>query len=272
MKTLSPIFALACVGIAAAQTTQPSLTTSLNIAKPGTGGWKKSSMPLLDLAKKVDLALRSQRGAEARIVVVYDSPKGKGQSLDVVRIQDAKTFRVQFPNMEAKEPFHGEIRADGRLFSIAGPRSWTAPAPVPVAAVPPPPPQSVLRAWPVAFPRMMFSSLLLKSDTVSAFAQGLKQGVDGYATIIERRVRTYRGMKSDNYRIYAVRKGPAVKSFGPAIIELIVDAKDFLPLSGRSDVTRPKALKATRMAWQAVWTFGKKFDAKEFAIPGVKAF
>lgn len=269
-RLLPVILAVAIFGADAQQLkTNWTVKTTFTIDAAGTKLWRRSKLDPITLAQKVDAAMRSVKGARQLVRVGIDGPLGKGQSIEEIKIQDSRHYAVKYPNLDAKEVYGGQVRADGAYFVILGPAGWSKPTPIPSTPLNTITNAQALRAWPMAFPRMIYTNLVFQSSIWTTVAAALKNGLEGFQAIVEERTKKAPdGNFVRNYRILAKRGAASVRKLGAATLEMVFDAKMHLPVTIRVDMKKPKAKRSTRIVWQSIWTFGNRFQAREFKMPG----
>lgn len=263
---------------AAQKPKQPwTIKTTFTIDAPGTKLWRRSGADPIALAQKVDAAMRRLKGSRQLVRVQIDGPRGKveprggrGESIEEVKIQDSTHFAIKYPNFDAPVVYGGQVRANGTFFVILGPAGWSKPTPLPKTPINTITGAQALRAWPLAFPRMIYTNLVLRSSIWTTVAAALKNGTEGFQAIVEERLKKAPdGTMVRSYRILARRGAASVRKLGRATLEMVFDARMYLPVTIRVDMQGPKAKKKTRVVWQSIWSFGNKFQQREFKIPGL---
>jgi hypothetical protein len=260
---------LACSSIALTQVGKKEF----KVPPKGQQGWKATKMTAAELGKRVDAAMKSLKNTGHRSLTLYTDASGKkGYFNGESRIQDPKTYSVQYLVLDAKPPYPGEVRADGKRMAAQGPSGWLAPRPFPAKPVTAYPPAQVVATWPATFPRVMFSNLFLGSNLWTALTTGLAQGAGGYKTVVEERKMTKNGKSFLSYRILASRPAPAAEKYGASELELVIDGKRFLPVTIRSNYVPPKAKGLTKIQWTGEWSAPNlKFAKKDFMLFKVAA-
>ncbi|MBC8066226.1 MAG: hypothetical protein H7Y17_15450 [Chlorobia bacterium] len=235
--------------------------------------WRRTNVKPAEFAKKVDLALLNLKDAlgEATYNCLY--PNGdRAQASFVNRIRDRKTFRVEFVKVadDKQNPVSNQtiIARSGQftLLSVSTGfkplASGKNPGLIPAS-------MSTVSAWPRHFQQAMFSSYITGQGSFSSLVDGLTKGDGGYTIRMESRVMQGTRGQIPQMRLLAIRKGAAVKKFGPSTIEIVADTLRWLPMQVRVIQANLKK-QGSFYDWNSSWKGGLRFDNKWFTTPGVK--
>lgn len=270
LRTATAVLAL--VACTAPAQSDPNLLPNFEITPKGQRGWKPTKMKLAELGKRMDVAMRGLKYTAHQALVLYEegSTRKTGRMITTSRIQNASMFSIEFPDFTAKPPTPIEVRSDGKFVAMqtnAG--GWSAKGRLPTKTVAAPPAANLVNAWPTSFPKMMYSNLILKADIWSALMKGFASGAGGFQTFIEeRQMKDSTGVLRRSYRVVARRPANAAKKQTAAAIQIVVDAKRFLPVTLMSNYLPAGAKVHTRMQWQGGWTLPNiKHATKWFDLP-----
>lgn len=247
--------------------TLPTLNTKrFDIPKTGEGNWKTGGIAGTDLAARIGKAIQTMKGVEGKSRTVLKTPAGNGMVQSDVKIQDGKTYVIQFPVIKDL-PEAGEIRANGRVRASRngegklGPQKPVA-TKAPEAALPP---AKIAANWPKEFPRLAFLGLTDGKDAWKPLLEQLTSGKAGFNTEISKRTMEYKKRQITSYRVVARRTPAAEKKLGPCEMEMVFDGMRYLPVTIRVNMTDPKGHE-WKVLWQAGWNFQKTFKPAEFAM------
>lgn len=235
--------------------------------------WRRTSVKPAEFAKRVDSALFNLRDAlgEATYNCLY--PNGdRAQATFVNRIRDRKTFRVEFVKIadDKQNPVSNQtiIANAGRftlLSAVTGFKplvSGKNPGLIPASL-------STVSAWPRHFQQAMFSSYITGQGSFSSLVNGLAKGDGGYTIRMETRVMQGTRGQIPQMRLLAIRKGVALKKFGPSSIEIVADTLRWLPMQVRVIQANLKK-QGSFYDWNSSWKGGLRFDNKWFTTPAAK--
>lgn len=240
--------------------------TRFVIPKTGDNGWKSASVDGKQLADKIGKALATLQGTEGETVATIKTPTGNGQVIGKVKVQDSKSFSVQYLIVD-EMPALKEVRSNGKLKATSTDQgSFPNKGPISVKA-----PESRLNSaqlandWPRKFPQLVFLGLTDGKDPWKPLLDELLSGRSGFKTEIAERTMDYKGRKISNFRLTAKRTEAAAKELGPCEMEMVFDGKRFLPVTIRVNFEDPAEGKY-QILWQTGWNFLKRFKPEEFAL------
>ncbi len=96
------------------------------------------------------------------------------------------------------------------------------------------------------------------------FVRGLQDPKNGFKVTVTEQKAAPVGQERPFYRLVAKRDGQKAMD-----VEIIVDSKRNVPVTFRGHITYPDN-KSRKLVWQAAWSFGGEFEARDFRIPGGK--
>jgi hypothetical protein len=237
----------------------------VTIPPPRASGWQKTNTRLPDLAKKVATSVSGMKDTYGEFTTNVETPEGTGFFEGKLKVQDNRTYFVDFVVIAAK-PFSGTLAADGqqRVFrideNISQPQSVTAPLPISKTD-----PRVMIQVWPEDFSRLAFQGLTEGRDAWEPVLNGLAKGLGGYKTTLEERKVTTGGKEYVSYRVLANRAADASKKVGASNLEIIIDAKRYLPVTIRA-VGKDEKGGNWKVQWSARYRFGQRFEPQEFTL------
>lgn len=223
-------------------------------------------MPPKELASKIGSAMKGLRATYGKTISTIKTPTGTGQVTSEVKIQDNRTYSIQFMVVGVM-PEAGEIRADGKRRAITGPKgAFLERKPLSV-----PTPEANLSAsqissiWPKKFPRLTFLGLTDGKDPWGPVITDLAAGKGGFKTEISERTLDYQGKRWRSVRLIAKRTPAAAKTLGPCELEMVFDGVRYLPVTMRVTTKFPNEGEF-RIQWQSGWNFNQKFKPEDFKL------
>jgi len=236
------------------------------IPPTGTQNWTASKLSGKELASKIGSAMSSLRATYGKTISTIKTPIGTGQVTSEIKIQDNKTYSIQFP-VVGTMPETGEIRSDGKRRAFTGPNGafkdrFPINVPSPEAKLGT---SQISSSWPKRFPRLAFLGLTDAKDPWLPVISDLVSGKSGFKTEVSERISDFRGRKLRNYRIVAKRTAAAAKTLGPCEIEMVFDGVRYLPVTMRVNTKFPKEGEF-KIQWQSGWNFNQKFKPEDFKI------
>jgi hypothetical protein len=234
---------------------------------PGTFGWKKSALDAGVLAKRVDSATKGLKNSFHEAMLRYESATGGfGTAICDVKIQSKFVYKIQFPSFDTKTPMSGEIRADGVRYAVFAGNQWTQPALL--TAKKPEFPGKIAPAWPLAFPRMIYTPFLYDADLWSRLVKELRTPANGYSVRVEERSTLGPDKKPVKmYRLWVERTPAAAKKYGKLTFEMVFDGTRYVPVTIRTQVQKATDKYPVRLQWLALWRAGMKWPPSEFQLP-----
>lgn len=237
----------------------------VSIPETDTKGWKASGMAPKDLAQKVNGAIAGLTDTLCTARVFMKTPAGQARAGAIHKIQDSQHFRLDYFSPKGlPDNARGFILADGvrkRQITLGSdPKIVPIDKPLPDSGIKP---AEVLQRWPQDFSRMMMLSLTDKVDPWSPLIQSLAKGEGGFKTTIEQRSLQYKGRTVNSYRVFAKRSDAMAKKLGACELEMVIDARRFLPVTIRVK-SQDKSGRDWDQQWSAAWDFRKKFVKKDF--------
>ncbi|MBI5708552.1 MAG: hypothetical protein HZC36_16325 [Armatimonadetes bacterium] len=237
----------------------------VTIPESASKGWKPSAMAPKELARKVSGAIASLTDTQCTARVFIKTPAGQARAGAIHKIQDGKHFRLDYFNPKGlPENARGFILANGtqkRQITLKGdPKVVELNRPFADSKLKP---SEIVQRWPLDFSRIMLLSLTDNVDPWSPLIEGLAKGEGGYKTSIEQRTMQYQGRTVNSYRVLAKRTDSQAKKLGACELEMVIDARRFLPVTIRVK-SKDKAGKDWDQQWSAIWDFKKKFVKKDF--------
>lgn len=215
-------------------------------------GWKPSSMPLAQLARKVDEAMAAAKGIGAKTDVYADLPEGSGRVTLYSRIQERGRYVVEYVHPKTRLSVNLLIGDGSRQTRREG-GTWLPPSGIGASGAP------SVAAWIESFPAQAFASTTDGYGAWTALAGGL--GKAGFRVSVQETKLPVRGQPRTFYRLVADKT--------TARIEARFDGQRMLPVTIR--VVRQMGPRQSKVMWTTAYSFGHRFDASLFRIPAVAA-
>ncbi len=243
-----------------AQVKKPVKAPSVKITSLGQANWKKTSMTLPELARRVSAATMGLKNTTAQLHVSCETPEGIAGFASpsiVLRVKDGMHYRVDYVVLQ-NVPFSASLISDGnqrRARFDSQLTTFARNAKLPVATKYRG--DQLVGVFDFDFTRLAFQGFTEGVDAWQPVLLGWGRGVNGYKATVEERRLTYQGVKYLNYRVVAERVGTAKTKFGPSTFEVVVDGKLFLPVTIRNVRKDTKG-----GSWQTLWAAMYKFNQK----------
>jgi hypothetical protein len=226
------------------------------------GDWRPAKISLVQLAQKVDNALKTHPGLLGNQLLEAKWSEGKGIAALESRVQTPTKFWVSYSEINARPRMERRyIIGDGKRMGLLLASG--------MKPLKPTDPQfnlssdEIVRRWPFEFGRLIFAGLVSPNGGLTPYARALAAGKGGYQVRVDERTVMAKGKSVPEYRIYAIR--PAGKQGIESEIEMIFHAKMLLPFSIRVD-EKPDGKAPTHITWHAGWNGPHKFPAKDFTL------
>ncbi len=249
----------------------PPSGPAMNVAKPGTSGWKSTSdNPAVWLAA-ADKKLKSLKGASCEFQFKIDMAGGHGFSGGKTALASPVEFRLEYPVVRMGD--HPDIYKESLLvtnnqFAILADTGNNKP--LPAAGVHRGPSESWESSFPHDFPRLMLDGYGSGLAPLTSYLQAIKKS-GGYQVKAETQTATVAGRKVTLQRILITRNSLQLKPNGPFLMEIILDGSLAVPITVRSQTVGLEH-KPLNLFWTGKWELsGQKFDDKTFTFPAPKA-
>lgn len=227
----------------------------VSISPAGTKNWKRSTMTVASLAKRVASATAGLKRTTASLSIDVQTPEGQGfyrAPSVVLRVIDEKRYRVDYVVFQ-QLPFSATLSNDGKQRKVRlDNKIATLPPTAKLPAASAVRGDALVQLFETDFARLAFQGLTEGVDAWSPVLNGMGRGVLGYKTVVEERRMTYQGQNFLSYRVLATRKGAGNK---PCTFEIVVDGKKFLPVTIRN-----VRMDAKGKEWMAQWTASYRFN------------
>lgn len=233
------------------------------IPAKNTKGWASGKLDAVELAAKMDAAMKGLRNVTITATVVGKTPEGKLMpSTFPGEIQNDRTFRISYLRLSEGVPTTGIVTADGSKLVVLGEGGLSSPRKL--GSSPKRDVEKLVEEWPQSFPSKVFDTLIEGGAYWSTLVGGWQRGTQGFKLSMEERETPSRGRKVKNYRVVAERSVP-----GPGkrveMVELVVDGQIFLPVTIRSHSWDARG-REYQFQWSAEWKNNQKLDAAKFRI------
>lgn len=228
------------------------------IKEPGDG-WDGAQGSLIDLGRRMDEKARATKNALCEGKLTYDDPSiGALTGSPQIRIQDARTFEIEYMLPETKSAFN-RIKGDGSKRAVLEGKGWvqlTAFSKSPKALS-----EKEVLEFPRRFPVDMFAHYTKSADVWAPLFEAWNKGVGGYKAVFEEQKFRKGDKTAAHYRVYA-----KTTEGSPTTIEVIVDKQHLRPLTIKVEGTNEDGEKYN-MFWTGQWKTGGTYDEGVFSIP-----
>ncbi|MBS1707393.1 MAG: hypothetical protein JSS65_01585 [Armatimonadetes bacterium] len=218
-------------------------------------GYGTSTMAPKSLGAKTDEGIAALHEANGVARVLFDGPRGKLNGESYIKVQDAKTFMVEYLLVQTDAAVN-KIIADGHRKRVYENRKWEDPAPASGSG--PMKPQEI-DAWIARSAAEMFAGLRSGEPVWDRLLSGLNND-PGRTTIVEQQMTTVKSIKRPIYRVVSRKKDSKTD-----VLEIVIDGKRWLPLTVKANYIDTNGAEVHTF-WTARWAFGAKFEDKDFLI------
>ncbi len=231
---------------------------TFDIKAPYADNWQKTESPLAKLGDQMDASLKALTNCKVDAHTSWDLDGGKLSGNSTFKIQDARTYYVEYYSPETEASLN-RIISDGQSHVQLVGETWNSLTP-PSDLKGGPVDASVVKEWPKSFLTAMLAEYKDGKSVWGPLFRAWSKGDDGITAHVEQKEFDINGKKKPGYRVLAERKSDG------AHMEVILDGDRFVPVTIRSVV--PKAGgEDDSIQWTATWSFGGHFAPKDFVVP-----
>lgn len=225
---------------------------AFTVAPKGTKGWGNSAATLESIGDQMDQAFAGLKDGMCDASVMFEVGGAQMTGKTTLKVMNSQVFALEYltPATEAKI---NRLVSDGksRVLHEGDKRQQMDPPPVTPTV---PLDQAALNEWHAGFLRSMFGNYIEGRKVWGPLFRSWNSQQGTKPPVVEERTVDLNGKKRKTYRV-------TFRDMSGSDLEVIVDGVRLLPLTVRSVNANDRQL------WTGVWSFGGKYNPKEFVVP-----